>query len=125
MPARKIWSVGPSKWHYHKTFTPTRLFFDPPTVKGASGEGGQIDSSSIKIGDYCVVYTDRGMSPDRPDRMGAWRSKDMIHWEDISLQMRFPPKTQHGSVLRVPRSVVDQLTAEAAIETPQQKQVVH
>ena len=153
-----------------QTFTPTRMFFDPQTPPpGTSGEGGQIDSSSVKIGDkyylfykqgynpggiryasadmlqgpyeeifpmfaqdsdtviwegptaiqigdYCVVYNDRGLDLDRPDRMGAWRSNDMVNWEDISLQMNFPPRTQHGSVLRVPNSLIEQLTYQEPVD---------
>ena len=168
-------TFGPRYWRTYATtttdfkkFTPTRMFFDPQTSKGESGEGGQIDASSFKMGDkyylfykehynpggiryavaeklqgpykdvstmfaqddtgkviwegpsaiqigeYCVVYTDRGMSPERPDRMGSWRSKDMVHWEDISLKMPFPPRTLHGSVLRVSRSVIQSLDMNVA-----------
>ena len=55
------------------------------------------------------LYYDAYMSP---QRMMAARSRDLIHWEDISDGVRFPEGTRHGSVLRVDRAVLDRLLAQ-------------
>jgi beta-xylosidase len=62
--------------------------------------------TAVKIGDMFYLYYDAYMVP---QRMMAARSRDLIHWEDISTQTTFPEGTRHGSVLRVERDVVERL----------------
>ncbi|MES1198661.1 MAG: glycoside hydrolase family 43 protein [Pseudomonadota bacterium] len=64
--------------------------------------------TAIKIGDQFYLYYDAYMSP---QHMGAARSRDLIHWEDITGLLHFPEGTRHGSVLRVDRAVLDRLLA--------------
>ena len=61
--------------------------------------------SAIRIGDEYVVYFDCYTN----GHYGAARSRNLKEWEDITSQVSFPPGTRHGTVLRVPKSVVDKL----------------
>lgn len=61
--------------------------------------------TAIKIGGDWYVYFDRY----REHRFGLVRSRDLVHWEDISDQLRMPEGIRHGSVLRVPRALADSL----------------
>ena len=56
-----------------------------------------------------IVYFDKY----REHKMGAIRSKDIQHWEDISHKIDFPEGTRHGSVLKVKKSIVDRLLANS------------
>jgi len=42
---------------------------------------------------------------------GATKSADLKHWTDVSDKMNFPKGFKHGSIIRVPRSIVDTLLA--------------
>lgn len=59
--------------------------------------------SAIKLGDTWFVYFDRYTE----GRYGLVTSKDLVHWNDQSDKVRFPPDHRHGSVLRVSREVLD------------------
>jgi sucrose-6-phosphate hydrolase SacC (GH32 family) len=58
--------------------------------------------TAIKIGDYFIVYYDCY----RDHHYGAVRSKDMVHWEDITSLVSFPSGMRHGTVLEVSGDVV-------------------
>ena len=73
--------------------------FTPSWVEGPS---------AIRIGDDYIVYFDCYTK----DRYGAVRSRNLKDWEDITSRLDFPKGAHHGTVLRVPRSVVDGLTAK-------------
>ena len=45
----------------------------------------------------------------RDHQYGVIRSKDLVNWEDVSDQLVVPKGIRHGTVLRVPRAVVDAL----------------
>lgn len=81
--------------------------FTPAWVEGPS---------AIRLGDYHVVYFDRY----RDRRYGAVRSKNLKDWEDVSAAVRFPKGARHGTVIRVPRAVVDRLrtAGKAGTATP-------
>ena len=72
--------------------------FTPSWVEGPS---------AIRIGDQYVVYFDCYTK----DRYGAVRSRNLKDWEDITAQLDFPKGAHHGTVLRVPKSVVNRLPA--------------
>jgi beta-xylosidase len=74
-------------------FTPEGVWVEGPTV--------------AKIGDAFYVYYDAYTS----HRMMGAKSKDLIHWEDISDRLSFPKGTRHGSVLETRRAVLDRLLA--------------
>ena len=61
--------------------------------------------TSVKIGNYWVVYFDKY----RKNKMGAVRSKDLKNWEDISEQINFPEGTRHGTVFEVPENILTEL----------------
>ena len=71
--------------------------FTPSYVEGPS---------AIRIGDDYVVYVDCYTK----GHYGAVRSRNLKDWEDVTSQLTFPKGTRHGTVLRVPRSVVDELS---------------
>lgn len=70
-------------------------------------EGWVEGPSVIRDGDWWVVYYDCYTR----HKYGARRSRDLVNWEDISDQLSFPRDTRHGTVLRVPRRVVEALVA--------------
>jgi beta-xylosidase len=65
--------------------------------------------TAVKIGDMFYVYYDAYMAP---QHMMAARSRDLIHWEDISSELTFPEGTRHGSVLSIDRATLDRLLAQ-------------
>lgn len=64
--------------------------------------------SPLVVGDSLYVYFDKY----REHKYGAVRSKDRIHWEDVSSLVSFPKGTRHGTAFRVKKSVVKQLLKE-------------
>lgn len=62
--------------------------------------------SAIQLGDEFLIYFDHYTAP---QYYGALRSKDLIHWEDVSRKVEFPKGTRHGTVLRVAEDVVTKL----------------
>lgn len=61
--------------------------------------------TGIRVNDTWIVYFDKY----KINQIGAVRSSDLIHWEDISDQIHFPKGAQHGYVCRVPREVIERL----------------
>ena len=60
-----------------------------------------------RIGDRWVVFFDRYTR----HQMGAVSSRDLLNWDDISNQIRFPEGTRHGSVLKVSHQLFQSLNA--------------
>jgi len=73
-----------------------------PPITGDWVEG----PSAVPIGEEFVIYFDHYA---RPQYYGAVKSRDLQHWQDISKEVSFPPGARHGTVLRVPESVVKNL----------------
>jgi beta-xylosidase len=83
--------------------TPDGPFSEPSApITGAYWAEGP---TPIRIGDAWYVYFDMYTS----HRFGVVRSRDLVHWEDISGQLHMPPGIRHGSVFRVPRELADAL----------------
>jgi hypothetical protein len=61
--------------------------------------------TAIKIGDWWHVYFDKY----RDKKYGVIRSRNLADWQDISDELVLPKGIRHGTVLRVPRAVVDAL----------------
>lgn len=59
----------------------------------------------IKIDDSWIVYFDKY----RKHSMGAVKSSDLIHWEDISDEVSFPEGTRHGTVFKIKSEVLQKL----------------
>src|SRR5665647_2876210 len=53
--------------------------------------------TSIKIDDTWYVYFDKYTEK----KFGAVKSKDLIHWEDISDKITFPDGVRHGTIFEV------------------------
>jgi len=62
--------------------------------------------SAIKIKGQYLVYFDHYTNP---HYYGAVRSKDLVHWEDCSKEMTFPPGHRHGTVLRISAEIAARL----------------
>jgi beta-xylosidase len=73
-----------------------------PPITGDWVEG----PSAIKIGEEFYIYFDHYR---QPQYYGAVKSADLEHWQDISSQVSFPKGARHGTVLKVPESVVRHL----------------
>ncbi len=61
--------------------------------------------TSIKLPEGWVIYFDKYTN----HSMGAIISTDLKNWEDISDKVHFPDGTRHGTVLKVKKSVLDNL----------------
>lgn len=64
--------------------------------------------TACRVGKDWVVYFDKY----RDHQMGALRSRDLHHWEDISEDVVFPAGVRHGTVFRVGRRHWNSLVAE-------------
>jgi alpha-L-arabinofuranosidase len=73
--------------------------------------------SALQVGDEWLVYFD--MYVDR--RYGAVKSRDLVHWEDVTRKTIFPPGFRHGTAIEVPADVLSTLLA--AVYVPQQAQI--
>ncbi len=62
--------------------------------------------TAIKIGDDYIVYFDCYTE----GHYGAMRSKDLVHWEDVTSQLSFPKDTRHGTVISVPADIIRNLS---------------
>lgn len=59
----------------------------------------------LKKGNEWIVYFDKY----RDHTMGAVKSTDLVHWEDISALINFPEGTRHGTVFTVPAKLLKKL----------------
>ncbi len=59
----------------------------------------------MKIDDDWIVYFDIY----KEKRMGAVKSKDLVHWTDISDEVSFPKGTRHGTIFKVNQDILDKL----------------
>lgn len=81
-------SVGP----YSKPSDPfTEKFVEGPTV--------------TKVGEEYLIYFDMY----RKKKYGAMKTTDFIHFEDITDEIRIPNGHKHGTVIKVPASVVEEM----------------
>lgn len=63
--------------------------------------------TAIRAGDATLVYFDVY----REKHYGALRSRDLEHWEDVTAEIAVPAGARHGTMIAVPRTVVDALLA--------------
>jgi Glycosyl hydrolases family 43 len=73
--------------------TPPKLWVEGPTA--------------LQIGDDVVLYYDAYITK----HYGAMRSRDLVHWEDVSDKMHFPDegtkqRMRHGTVIAVPEEIL-------------------
>ncbi|HEX2100838.1 MAG TPA: glycoside hydrolase family 43 protein [Candidatus Synoicihabitans sp.] len=69
--------------------------------------------SPLKVGDEWWVYFDKHML----NALGLVRSRDLRTWEDISDRIRAPADARHGTIIQVPRAVIERLLAHEAEAT--------
>ena len=67
--------------------------------------------SAIQIGGEFYVYFDHYA---KPQYYGAAKSSDLVHWQNISERVSFPKGARHGTVLRVPQSVVETIQSKTS-----------
>lgn len=80
--------------------------FDTKTVSAPiTGNYWAEGPSPLQVGDYVYVYFDKY----RNHRYGAVRSKDMIHWEDVSDQISMPSGIRHGTAFAVSEEVLGKI----------------
>ncbi|WP_088184856.1 glycoside hydrolase family 43 protein [Sphingobium sp. Z007] len=91
----------PRKWlQVAKGDSPTGPFgplsppFSPAWVEGPM---------TARIGDALICYYDVY----KEGRWGAAMTRDMMRWTDVSARLAMPAGARHGSLLRVPRALVD------------------
>ncbi|SDF48294.1 Glycosyl hydrolases family 43 [Massilia sp. PDC64] len=63
--------------------------------------------TALQVGDDVIVYYDAYTTK----HYGALRSRDLVHWEDVTAQMHFPDegtprRMRHGTALQVPADVL-------------------
>lgn len=63
--------------------------------------------SAIRIGKDYLVYVDHYQ---KPQHYGAFRSRDLKQWEDVTDKMSFPPDHRHGTVMKIPEGLAKELT---------------
>ena len=61
--------------------------------------------TAIYVNGRWLIYFDKYVD----HKYGAVSSSDLKNWEDISDQIEFPEGTRHGTVLRIPRKLLDGL----------------
>jgi hypothetical protein len=75
-----------------------------PAITGDRVEG----PSAVQIGTEFYIYFDHYGDP---KYYGAVKSTDLEHWQDVSGSMSFPKGFRHGTVLRVPAGIVNNLSS--------------
>lgn len=70
--------------------------FTPDWVEGPT---------AIGVGDHYVVYYDAYTK----HHYGAKRSRDLKNWEDVTDRIKSPRDARHGTIIEVPREVVEKL----------------
>lgn len=80
----------------------------PITPPGLWTEG----PTALQLGEDVIVYYDAYTAK----HYGAMRSRDLVHWEDVTAKMSFPDEgtpvcMRHGTAIAVPTSLLNSLTA--------------
>lgn len=105
VPAKNL-RIGPAAG-VRGPFGPLSAPFTPP---GRWVEG----PTAVKIGDDYLVWFDAYTEK----HYRAMRSRDLVTWEDVTDRMTFPfegtpERMRHGTVIAVPRSLIDRLRRSA------------
>lgn len=70
--------------------------------------------TAIRVGDDLLVYFDVY----REKHYGAMRSRDGEHWEDVTDRIAVPAGARHGTMIAVPRAIIDALIAPPLATSP-------
>lgn len=87
---------------------PWREFAPPFTRDWVEGP------TAIKIGADTLVYFDVY----REKHYGAMRSRDLVHWEDVTKEISVPRGARHGTMIAVPRALVARILAARPAMVP-------
>jgi beta-xylosidase len=101
-PAHKYLQLAPAA-SLHGPFGPLGA---PISPAGLWAEG----PTALQVGDEVIVYFDAYTAR----HYGALRSRDLVHWEDVTGLTRFPDegtalRMRHGTVIKVPIALLDAL----------------
>jgi hypothetical protein len=66
--------------------------------------------SAIQNGNEFMIYFDHYTAP---QYYGAVKSADLKNWQDVSPQVKLPQGARHGTILKVPESIIQ------ALQTPE------
>ena len=96
-------------------FGPLGAPFTPP---GLWAEG----PTAVKIGDEYLVYFDAYVQK----HYGAMRSRDLVHWEDVTAKVHFPfegtpERMRHGTVIAVPGALIARLRSVDSAHEPENR----
>ena len=83
-----------------------------PTISTNWVEG----PSASQVGGEFFIFFDHYA---QPQYYGAVQSSDLEHWQDISTQVSFPKGARHGTVLKVPMTIVNNLQLHQTNTTKQ------
>jgi hypothetical protein len=101
-------TLSPPKKHIRFAHGKNPRSFDEPgdaiTLNHYWAEG----PTAIHLNNEWLVYFDKY----KINQIGAVRSTDLVHWEDISHAIKFPSCAQHGFVTRVPLERIKDLFAD-------------
>lgn len=105
-----------------ETRTPPRKYLQLAAAPDLHGPFGKLSApitppglwvegpTAIQAGADVIVYYDAY----RSKHYGAMRSRDLVHWEDVTAQMHFPDegtpqRLRHGTVIAVPPALIESL----------------
>lgn len=102
-----------------ETLKPEKKHLRVARALGATGPFGPLSKpisgnwvegpSAVQIGAQTIVFFDRY----RDKKYGAVASRDLVDWTDISKRVQMPPRASHGTIVKVPVSLVARLKAVA------------
>ena len=94
---------------------PFRKLSEPFTPPGLWVEG----PTALRIGDEFLVYFDAYTTK----HYRVMRSRDLVNWEDVTARASFPnegtpERMRHGTVIEVPRALIERLRSAALPPAP-------
>jgi len=95
----------PEKKNIHLAFSKSAAGPYDKVTSSITGDYWAEGPTVLKKGEQWIVYFDKY----RKHTMGAVRSTDLEHWQDISDRIQFPQGTRHGSVFKVTKKQYQQL----------------
>jgi beta-xylosidase len=105
-----------------ETRNPVRKYLQLASAPDLHGPFGQLRSpitppglwtegpTALQVGQDTIIYYDAYTAK----HYGALRSRDLVHWEDVTSKMSFPDegtpqRMRHGTAITVPPALLDQL----------------
>ncbi|QOY96096.1 glycoside hydrolase family 43 protein [Massilia sp. UMI-21] len=103
-PPKKHLRVAPAS-NFDGPFGPPGA---PITPSGLWSEGPSV----LRVGDEVIVYYDAYTA----GHYGAMRTRDMVHWEDVTARLRFPgagtrQRVRHGTAFAVSVALLERIRA--------------